>query len=60
LDTTKRIEDQYLNVAKEYGERNENTALPAYMDPNSEDRKLSKFHFVLNNDKLKALSKGYV
>jgi hypothetical protein len=30
------------------------------MDPNSEDRKLSKFHFVLNNDKLKALSKGYV
>jgi Ca2+-binding EF-hand superfamily protein len=30
------------------------------MDPNSDDRNLQKFHFVLNNDKLKALSKNYV
>ena len=60
LDTTKRIQDQYLEVAQNYGERNENIGLPAYMDPNSNDRNMQKFHFVLNNDKLKALSKGYV
>jgi hypothetical protein len=47
-------------VAAGYGARNENLALGEYMDPESSNRKLSKFHFVLNNDKLKSLSKNYV
>jgi Ca2+-binding EF-hand superfamily protein len=60
MDTTKRIQDQYLEVPQNFGVRNEHEGLGNFMDPNSSDRVLQKFHFELNNDKLKALSKGYV
>jgi hypothetical protein len=40
MDTTKRLQDNYLDVAAGFGVRNENLAIKKYMDPESSDRKL--------------------